>query len=262
MPAERELPGVRGTTRGGIGVRSRYALIWCEDADKWQTHRGRWPGLMQTGECGWDVFEVYDGRLPARVSDYAGYVVSGSHYSCLDDSLVWLSSLFEFLRACVHASGPAGRIVAGCFGQQAIARALDGEVQAGAKFVVGREHIELSPNIVRHPRGEVLIPNRTGPSGFSLYQSHGDVVTTLPPGALAWARSPTAPYEIFTIGQRVLAFQGHPELTAADVRTHILPYLVSEQRVSEDQARCADRSLDRPVDADRLLELARRFLKP
>ncbi|MDH3637254.1 MAG: type 1 glutamine amidotransferase [Gammaproteobacteria bacterium] len=241
-------------------MRSRYALIWCEDADKWQTHRGRWPELIQTGGRRWDVFEAYLDRLPTRVSEYAGYVVTGSHYSCLDDSLTWLPSLFEFLRACVHAPGTAGRIVATCFGQQAIARALHGEVRVNSKFVIGREHIELGPSIVEHPLAQALIPNRIGPSAFTLYQSHGDVVTRLPPGAAPWARSATAPYEIFTIGERVLAFQGHPELTAADLRTNILPYLVSEGRVTEDQARAADKTLDLPVDSDRLLALTRRFL--
>jgi GMP synthase-like glutamine amidotransferase len=44
-----------------------------------------------------------------------------------------------------------------------------------------------------------------------LQQSHGDEVTSLPPGATLLGTSDTCEVEIFSIADRVLAFQSHPD---------------------------------------------------
>lgn len=44
-----------------------------------------------------------------------------------------------------------------------------------------------------------------------LQESHGDNVTQLPEGATLLGYSDSCDVEIFSIGNRVLAFQSHPE---------------------------------------------------
>lgn len=52
-------------------------------------------------------------------------------------------------------------------------------------------------------------------------------VLELPKGAELLASSPTAPNEIWTYQDRVLAIQGHPEMPSEDALQKIWPFLSS-----------------------------------
>jgi GMP synthase-like glutamine amidotransferase len=49
------------------------------------------------------------------------------------------------------------------------------------------------------------------PDLVHVLQSHGDAVHTLPPGAELLASSPDTEVEMFTIEDRIMGIQGHPE---------------------------------------------------
>ena len=53
-----------------------------------------------------------------------------------------------------------------------------------------------------------------------------DQVTALPPHATVLASSPTAPFEMWSLGDGILAVQGHPEFSAQLVLDKIYPAMV------------------------------------
>ena len=231
-----------------------FAILRCEDAPKWDANRYRWRDLLGAPGDEWTVFDACQGQLPTAVADYRGYVVTGSHYSCNDDSLSWLGPLFEFLQECAAAADGRVRVVACCFGQQAVARALGGTVSDNpvGRFVIGREELAL------HDGANAAFA-RT--ASLALLQSHGECVTGLPDGARVWAESATAPYEVFSVNERVLAFQGHPELTPLEVEEKILDYLLADGRLGREQGEQARQSMRRPLDSGRFLDVLRDFLR-
>eukprot|EP00957_Ditylum_brightwellii_P101720 7752492-Ditylum_brightwellii.AAC.1 len=62
-------------------------------------------------------------------------------------------------------------------------------------------------------------------SPVHLLESHGDVVTALPPNAVWIGTSEYAPYEVYAIGDQVLAMQAHPEFWPELIIDKISPCL-------------------------------------
>jgi hypothetical protein len=95
-----------------------------------------------------------------------------------------------------------------------------------------------------------------------ILQSHGDQVLELPPGATCLADSDTARYEIWGVGDRVLAWQGHPELTRRSVLEKIYPFIVSAGRVTGAAAEEAKRKIESaPLDDAFLLRVGWNFVR-
>ena len=87
--------------------------------------------LLQPLRPDWsfDVVSVKDGVFPSGPEAFDGYVITGSPASVNDDSLPWLGELLDFIRAVDAARQP---LVGLCFGHQAVARALGGQVARNA----------------------------------------------------------------------------------------------------------------------------------
>jgi GMP synthase (glutamine-hydrolysing) len=244
------------STNGSAPGRSRYAVLDCEDAPRWNGHASYWlEGLARAGET-WDVFRPWAGELPSSPADYLGYVITGSHHSVNDASQAWLEPLLEFVRACADAP-VAGRVLGACFGLQITARALGGQVDGNpsGRFVFGTERVSFHPAFFQQRfAGELEVATAT------LLSSHGEQAVELPPGARPLARSATSENEMFAIGDRFLAVQFHAELTREAMIETILPSLRENQRVTEREAEEALASLDVRLDSAPLLDVFRRFL--
>lgn len=65
-------------------------------------------------------------------------------------------------------------------------------------------------------------------------------VLELPKGAELLASSPTAPNEIWTYQDRVLAIQGHPEMPSEDALQKIWPFLSSNGYELQPLGLCLD----------------------
>ena len=61
-------------------------------------------------------------------------------------------------------------------------------------------------------------PLAGAPQPLRILESHSDIVVALPPGAVVLAHSRRTPVEVFTLGERVLCLQGHPEMDNEMVR--------------------------------------------
>jgi GMP synthase-like glutamine amidotransferase len=97
-------------------------------------------------------------------------------------------------------------MVGACFGHQAIALALGGQVGPNpGRFILGAVETVFTQGCPW-----------TGSAGrIRLAAAHGEQVTALPPGAEGLGHSPGCPVAAYRIGGRIFATQHHPEMTPA-----------------------------------------------
>ena len=146
----------------------------------------------------YEVYNTIDGELPPLDGNGEIHLITGSNQGAYDDA-PWIKALLEWI---VSANALGMKIVGICFGHQAIAQALGGEVRrATAGWGTGIRESSVM--------GEGL---RYFPSGvMRLMYNHHDQVTRLPEGAVRLATSEFCPNEAFSVGDNILSFQGHPE---------------------------------------------------
>lgn len=148
-------------------------------------------------------FDVQHGHYPACVSDCDGYVITGSRDSVYDDR-PWIRELESFVLT-LHQQRQ--KLIGICFGHQLIAQALGGETRpAAVGWAVGV-----------HSSRVLAAPAWMQPHSkeYALLSSHKDQVTRLPDGAVRLAENDFCPNAAFTIGDHILAIQGHPEFAKA-----------------------------------------------
>jgi GMP synthase-like glutamine amidotransferase len=169
--------------------RSDFAKLRPTDGEKFST-------LMKQVRPQW-IFtpvEVKDGEFPKHVSEFDGYIIGGSPSSANDQD-PWVIELLKFIRAVDAAEVPTIGI---CFGHQAIAKALGGEVSKGPKgwgYGVAETWFE--------PLGQNL----------KLHAAHKEQVTRLPEGAEVLGGNSFCPIGAFAKGRHIFSTQYHPELT-------------------------------------------------
>ena len=139
-----------------------------------------------------------DGPLPA-LGGVDHVVVLGAAWSVYDEQKVgrWIGAELDWLRAADAAGVPVLGI---CFGAQALAAALGGQVEAAPRKEIGWTTVEsLDPELIEE-----------GP----WLEFHGDLCVP-PPGARLLARTDVCA-QAFSVG-RHLAIQFHPEVDAAQL---------------------------------------------
>lgn len=228
----------------------RFAVLDCEDQPKWRGHEALWiDPLARAGER-WRAYRVWAGELPEDPAALAGVIITGSHHSVVDGA-PWLEALLGFVRAAAGAErGP--QIMGCCFGHQALAAALGGDVglNPDGRFAFGARVIELGDELAADVGGRRL----------TLLESHEEQVIALPPGARSLAASPGTAHEAFALGRRVLGIQGHPEMEPGHLTERILPGLRDKEVLAPADEAAALASLAEPLDSGIALDLIRRFL--
>ncbi|MGB8814424.1 MAG: type 1 glutamine amidotransferase [Paracoccaceae bacterium] len=147
------------------------------------------------------VFEVKDGVFPPGVDGFDGFIITGSPAS-VHDKAPWVERLFGLIREIVDRGVP---LFGACFGHQAIAMALGGDVGANPEgWVLG---------IVETDYTEPA-PWMAGDSAqIRLYAAHLEQVTALPEGARVLGGTRACPIGSFAIREHVFTTQYHPEMT-------------------------------------------------
>lgn len=155
------------------------------------------------------IYQTWQGELPVEINRDELYLIPGSLASAYDDE-PWIVALVQWIKQ-AYASG--AKLMGVCFGHQAIARALGGEVRPypGGVGVGIRSSCVLDEPMQQFFKG----------SQMSLLYSHYDQVSTLPADAVLCATSDFCKIESYRIGHQVVTFQGHPEFTVAYSR-HLL----------------------------------------
>jgi len=155
------------------------------------------------GEEEW--FVIIDARKePLPEPGYGGVIVTGSASSVYDGD-EWIRKSEDFLRRAADRGIPLYGI---CFGHQLLAQAFGGRVE---KCPRGWELGTVSISVSLEAQDDPLFAGL--PKEFSAQQTHGDVVTELPPGAVLLAQNSHWPIQAFKLGERIWGTQFHPEFT-------------------------------------------------
>ena len=137
---------------------------------------------------------------PERILDFGprAFILSGGPASVIDSESPTVPEL-------VFQSGLP--VLGICYGQQAMCAQLGGQVQLG-------EHQEFGHAVLTVTDDCALFHGAWQPGGKEqVWMSHGDHVTTLPPGFRAVASSPGAPFAAIADDQRrYYGVQFHPEV--------------------------------------------------
>ena len=170
--------------------------------------------------------------------------MSGSKHGAGDDA-PWIAELGRLVAARV-ASGR--RTVGFCFGAQLMAQALGGAATPAGYWELGTRELDF--------------PNDASQKKIRVHQLHRDAVSTLPPGAVLLASSRRCEHEIWSLGARALAIQGHPEMSEAVLRGLIESRadLIGKEAVAEALV-TFDANPVRPSDTAHLVTLCKKYLK-
>ncbi len=226
---------------------SAFARAFPNDGEKvaqlLQPLRPRWQ---------FSVVRVIDGELPASVDAFDGYVITGSPASVNDNALPWLAGLLDFIRRLHATQRPT---IGLCFGHQAIARALGGQVQRNPQgWCLGLHTTRWSQSL------PWMTPQQ--PS-MSLLAAHNEQVTQVPPGAQVLSGSAFSRVGAFALGRHIVTTQYHPEMSPRFMQAllrHLDPLAARGEVIDAATLNAAHASLagidpvqERPLDDARVL---------
>ena len=193
--------------------------------------------LLQPLRPNWsfEVVPVKDGVLPASPEAFDGYVITGSPASVNDDHLPWVGQLLDFIRAVDAVRQP---LIGLCFGHQAVARALGGQVArnaAGWGLGTAPTHWTTTPAWMQPSQATT-----------TLMAAHNEQVTRMPEGAVCLGGSDFCPIGSMQIGQHIWTTQFHPEMPRVFMKA-LLGYL--DDKLDADTITRAHTSLANAADA-------------
>lgn len=188
------------------------------------------------------AYRVAAGELPERVEDHDAYIISGSPAGVYDP-LPWIAGLTAFIR---QAHGRA-KLVGICFGHQAMAQALGGQVVKSDKgWGVGLHRYQVAAR-----QDWMDLAERV-----SIPASHQDQVVAQPPGTAVTLASAFTPYAgLAWDGGAAISFQFHPEFDPAFAKA-----LIDARRDALTDPEAAKATLDDPNDNARVGAWIGRFL--
>jgi GMP synthase (glutamine-hydrolysing) len=187
---------------------------------------------------------IHDGATPGSLADCDGWVISGSPASAYEDH-EWIRTGEEIVRTALAEERP---MVGICFGHQLIAQALGGRVEkADVGWGIGAQRYDTV-------RPLPYLPGAT----TTLLASHQDQVVELPADATVWSTAEYCPNAGFTVGERMLTMQGHPEFTPSLVSAL---YNSRRDRMGDAAVETALASLDTPLSNDEVAAAIVRLIR-
>ena len=146
-------------------------------------------------------FPVLEGPFFPKIKKFDGFIVTGSASGVYENAR-WMKKLFSFIK---DAHVQRKKLAGFCFGHQAIAVALGGEVVKSEKgWGVGiRKHSIHNPKYWMKPHLDEL----------KLLYMHQDQVVKLPDSAVLLSGDNFCPFSAFTIDEHIISMQGHPEFS-------------------------------------------------
>jgi GMP synthase-like glutamine amidotransferase len=227
---------------GEVGM--RIGLLQCDHIeDRFAGVSEDYPALFAArfGQFGaaygtphWRVYDLPAGQFPSSIDEFDLCLITGSRASVYED-LPWVAQLLDWIRRLWQAQIPTAGI---CFGHQAIAQALGGQVEKAETGWGGGVH-RLT---VTHSEAwmEPFQPS------LDLLYLHQDQVVRLPQGAASLGRTDHCREAFYRIGKTMLGLQAHPELSPAYLATVLAD---RRERMGEQVVEEALASLSRPTDA-------------
>ncbi|ABD55833.1 type 1 glutamine amidotransferase [Jannaschia sp. CCS1] len=208
----------------------------------------KFAALIHSVRPGWQVtsFDVKDGVFPKDINAFDGVMITGSPASVLDDA-PWVARLLQVIREAYAAETP---LFGACYGHQAIALALGGEIGPNPDgWVFGLTHSTVTETA---PWMEGL------PRQFPQYGAHMEAVVRLPEGARVLSTSDACEITGFRIGDTVYTTQNHPEMTPQFIAALVAEY---QDKLPDGVGAAAVASLTQDVDMAIYGETIARFFE-
>ena len=184
-------------------------LITCSDESDFSKRHPddgqKFISLLSAVRSGWEFcpIPVRDSVFPDSPDEYDAYIVCGSVAS-VNGQDRWIGRLLDFIRQLDANRIP---LFGCCFGHQAIAKALGGEVSGNPNgWSAGIE-------TTRIVRTEDWMPRDAGQ--IDLYSFHLEQVSELPSGCRVVGTSRNCPIASLARGNHVFTTQYHPEMSAS-----------------------------------------------
>ncbi len=173
------------------------------DAFPDDAHRFRDMFDAQEDRFQYRIYMTIGGEVPQDVDEQDAFMITGSPLSVLDHH-VFTDDLMDFIRRCDRAEKP---LMGACFGHQAIAVALGGQVERiGGGYNVGIEETRFSQ------KRPWMVPDH---DALAMYTFHEDQVTVLPEGCELLGSSARCQIASFARGNHIFTTQSHPEFSPA-----------------------------------------------
>ena len=185
---------------------SDFAQSHPKDGEKFAT-------LIRTVRPTWTVsaFNVKDDVFPDDLRAFDGVMITGSPASVRDEA-PWVTRLLSEIRSAFAAGVP---LFGACFGHQAIALALGGEVARNPEgWAFGAIDMSVAAEM----------PWYAGDAQFVQYGAHIEQVTRMPDGARTLFTAPHCAVAGFAIAGQVYTTQNHPEMTPEFVAALVEEY--------------------------------------
>ena len=148
--------------------------------------------------------------MPKTATEFDAYLITGGKYSVFDN-FEWQDNLFELIQKINLTNIP---LLGVCYGHQAIAYALGGEVERHkAGWGAGITSVNIESN------SKWLKPSL---KKINLYAMHQDQVTKLPSNATRFLSNSFCNISGFYIKDHILTIQQHPEFSEALCRDLII----------------------------------------
>lgn len=206
--------------------------------DDWPRYPEMFEGLIgpHMAELTYESVAVVEGAPFPDPAALDAVLITGSAAGVYEDQ-PWMQPLFDFIQEAAQAGTPQ---IGVCFGHQALARAMGGEVDTSDKgWGIGRHTYD----ICLHPDWM----EDKDLKKFALGVSHQDQVQSLPEGARVVAASDFTPFAALDYPDLpAISFQGHPEFSAGFCRA--LYKVRQGSAFSKARVKEASDSLKRHVD--------------
>eukprot|EP00455_Lapot_gusevi_P025506 TRINITY_DN2685_c0_g1_i1.p1 TRINITY_DN2685_c0_g1~~TRINITY_DN2685_c0_g1_i1.p1 ORF type:complete len:270 (+),score=16.83 TRINITY_DN2685_c0_g1_i1:49-858(+) len=199
----------------------------------------------------WDTFEVMNNQFPPEVDSYRGFVLTGSRYSAHDND-EWIVRLKDM---CADIYQRKKKIVGICFGHQLLSNVFGGQSgRADVGWEVGVKRLQPTPQL------QQMFPEvATLECPLNILQTHQDQVLRLPSEATLLASSEKCPVEMYSISDRVLCMQGHPEYNP-DILRDIIQTRKASGVLPQPLADQALESLNQTIPSSVYRKMIRSFL--
>lgn len=147
---------------------------------------------------------LFDGQPPPSHDDYDALIVMGGPMGVYEDAeFPWLATEKRFIAEAIAARK---RTLGICLGAQLISSVLGGKVTKNREKEIGWFPIQWTDAAQAHPVFAAI------PREAEVFHWHGDTFS-IPPGAVALARSEGCDNQAFLFGSHVLGLQFHLETT-------------------------------------------------